>query len=81
MDIVITHAFFPVVNAAKKADEDGIPLFGWADDGWLTMSNTPTVEVADVVQPDPELTERYEQKYQLFKKIYPACRELFTQMA
>lgn len=49
VDIVITHAFFPVVNAAKKADEDGIPLFGWADDGWLTMSNTPTVEVSDVV--------------------------------
>lgn len=50
VDIVITHAFFPVVNAAKKADEDGIPLFGWADDGWLTMSNTPTVDVADVVR-------------------------------
>lgn len=50
VDIIITHAFFPVVNAAKKADEDGIPLFGWADDGWLTMSNTPTVEVADVVR-------------------------------
>ena len=50
VDIVITHAFFPVVNAAKKAAEDGIPLFGWADDGWLTMSNTPTVEVSDVVK-------------------------------
>lgn len=50
VDIIITHAFFPVVNAAKKADEDGIPLFGWADDGWLTMSNTPTVEVDDVVR-------------------------------
>jgi phage terminase large subunit-like protein len=50
VDIIITHAFFPVVNASKKADEDGIPLFGWADDGWLTMSNTPTVEVADVVK-------------------------------
>ena len=49
VDIIITHAFFPVVNAAKKADEDNIPLFGWADDGWLTMSNTPTVEVSDVV--------------------------------
>lgn len=49
-DIVITHAFFPVVNAAKKADEDGIPLFGWADDGWLTMSNTPTVEISDIVK-------------------------------
>ena len=50
IDIIISHAFFPVVNAAKKADEDGIPLFGWADDGWLTMSNTPTVEVSDVVR-------------------------------
>ena len=50
VDIIITHAFFPVVNAAKKADEDNIPLFGWAEDGWLTMSNTPTVEVSDVVR-------------------------------
>ena len=50
VDIIITHAFFPVVNAAKKADEDNIPLFGWADDGWLTMSNTPTVEVSDVIR-------------------------------
>jgi len=50
VDIIITHAFFPIVNAAKKADEDNIPLFGWADDGWLTMSNTPTVEVSDVVR-------------------------------
>lgn len=50
VDIIITHAFFPVVNAAKKADEDGIPLFGWADDGWLTMSNTPTVEISDIVK-------------------------------
>ena len=47
--IVITHAFFPVVMAAKKADEDGIPLFGWRDDGWLTMCNTPTVNASDVV--------------------------------
>ena len=37
-DIIITHAFFPVVAAHIKADEDNIPLFGWEDDGWLTMS-------------------------------------------
>lgn len=47
--IIIPHAFFPVVAAARKADEDNIPLFGWKDDGWLTMSNTPTVEVTDVI--------------------------------
>lgn len=49
VDIVISHAFFPVTAAHKKADEDGIPLFGWADDGWLTMCNTPTVNHSDVV--------------------------------
>lgn len=48
-DIVISHAWFPVVQAYKKADEDGIPLFGWADDGLLTMCNSPTVNHADVV--------------------------------
>ena len=49
VDVIITHAFFPVVMAHKKADEDGIPLFGWADDGFLTLCNSPTVNHADVV--------------------------------
>lgn len=48
-DILITHAFFPIVAAHKKADEDNIPLFGWADDGLLTLCNSPTVNHADVV--------------------------------
>lgn len=49
VDIIITHAFFPVVAAHVKADQDNIPLFGWADDGWLTLCNSPTVNHADVV--------------------------------
>lgn len=48
-DIIITHAFFPVVAAHIKADEDNIPLFGWSDDGWLTLCNSPTVNQADVI--------------------------------
>lgn len=50
IDIAITHAFFPIVAAQTKADEDNIPLFGWQDDGWLTMSNTPTVSYDDVIK-------------------------------
>ena len=50
IDIAITHAWFPVVAAARKADEDNIPLFGWKDDGWLTMSNAPTVNHAEIVE-------------------------------
>lgn len=49
IDIVITHAFFPITAAYKKADEDNIPLFGWQDDGVLTMSNTPTVSYDDII--------------------------------
>ena len=49
VDIIITHGFFPITMAARKADEDNIPLFGWADDGWLTMCNSPTVNIGDVV--------------------------------
>lgn len=49
VDIVIGHAFFPIVAAHRKADEDGIPLFGWQDDGVLTMCNSPTVNASDVV--------------------------------
>ena len=49
IDIIITHAFFPIVAAHVKADKDNIPLFGWQDDGWLTMCNGPTVNQADVI--------------------------------
>lgn len=50
IDIIITHAFFPVVAAHLKADQDNIPLFGWAEDGWLTLCNSPTVNQADVIK-------------------------------
>ena len=50
VNIVIPHCWFPVVAAHEKAEKDNIPLFGWQDDGWLTMCNTPTTEYSDVVK-------------------------------
>lgn len=50
VDIIIPHAFFPVIAAHEKAEKDNIPLFGWQDDGWLTICNTPTTEYSDVVK-------------------------------
>lgn len=49
VDIIITHAFFPAVMANVKAEEDGIPVYEWLDEGWLTLCNTPTVNAEDVV--------------------------------
>jgi xylulokinase len=36
--------------------------------------------VADVIKPEPRLVVKYEARYQQFKKIYPACKELFAQL-
>lgn len=49
VDIIITHGFFPITQAQAKAEEDNIPLYGWADDGWLTLCNHPTVNISDIV--------------------------------
>ena len=35
------------------------------------------VKVVDVVEPEASLAEKYEEKYQKFKKIYPALKEIF----
>lgn len=39
------------------------------------------VHVSRTVEPDPELTARYEERYQKFKQIYPACKTLFKVLA
>lgn len=49
VDIIITHGFFPITQAASKAEEDSIPIFGWQDEGWLTICNGATVNHDDVV--------------------------------
>ena len=38
------------------------------------------VEVDTVINPEPELTAKYEMKYQQWRQIYPACKELFTRI-
>ncbi len=35
------------------------------------------VKVVDTVEPQPDLVAKYEERYQKFKKIYPAVKELF----
>ncbi|MGN0169484.1 MAG: xylulokinase [Lachnospiraceae bacterium] len=39
------------------------------------------VKVVGVVKPEPELASKYEKRYQQFRKIYPACKQLFAEFA
>ena len=48
--VIIPHCWFPIVAAAEKADKDQIPLFGWKDDGWLDMPNTPSMDPSEPVK-------------------------------
>ncbi|HBA48512.1 MAG TPA: xylulokinase [Lachnospiraceae bacterium] len=38
------------------------------------------VKVAETIEPDAGLVEKYEERYQVFREIYPACRPLFGRM-
>ena len=77
--IILPHCWFPIVQATAKADEDNIPLFGWQDDGWLTMSNSPTVNHAEVVNWFVEMRDR---KFAIKKVGHDRkfCREYFVGM-
>jgi len=35
------------------------------------------VKVVDTIEPEAELVKKYEERYQKFKQIYPACKPLF----
>ena len=35
------------------------------------------VKIIDTVEPDEKLVARYEERYQQFREIYPACRPVF----
>ena len=48
--VIIPHAWFPLVSAAQKADEDKIPVFGWQSDGWLDMPNTESMDPREPVK-------------------------------
>lgn len=79
VDIIITHAFFPVVAAHLKADQDNIPLFGWAEDGWLTLCNSPTVNQADIVKWFCEMRDKgFKIKQTGHDRKF--CREYFIEM-
>ena len=79
IDICLPHAWFPIVAAHVKADQDNIPLFGWKDDGWLDMCNAPTNNHADVVK---WFTDRRAQGFKIRQVGHDRkfCREYFIGM-
>jgi hypothetical protein len=54
---------------------------GNLEKGIGTMTPDGVVKSYGEVEPEPELAAKYEERYQKFRKIYPACRDLFLELA
>ena len=39
------------------------------------------IRIKGVEKPDPEISARYQERYEKFRKIYPSCKALFAQLA
>lgn len=37
------------------------------------------VKIKEVIKPDAQITARYEEKYQKFKKLYPALKKMYNE--
>ena len=38
------------------------------------------VKIVDTVEPDPDLVKKYDEKYQKFAKIYPALKDIYSEI-
>lgn len=54
---------------------------GCGEYGSVEEAAEKLVKVIDTVEPDEELTAKYEERYQKFRKIYPALKETFQELS
>ena len=46
----------------------------------VEQAATQIVKVAETIEPEPELAAKYEARYQQYRNIYPACKNLFDKI-
>jgi sugar/nucleoside kinase (ribokinase family) len=72
--IEVMNAALPFVTLYKSSDEEALLVSG---EKTLEAAAEKLVKVVDTVEPTPEIAAKYEERYQQFKEIYPACKPLF----
>lgn len=46
----------------------------------VEQAATQIVKVVETIEPEPELAAKYEARYQQYRNIYPACKDLFDKI-
>ena len=57
-----------------------LAMVGCGQYATVQAASDALVRIASTVEPEPELAARYEERYQQFRKIYPALKTLFPQI-
>lgn len=73
------------IELCMPENEDGpargaVYLAAVASGVYKDLSDAPEAKIAQTVNPDPELVALYAEKYENFKKIYPAMKNLFKEI-
>ncbi len=78
----VLNVTLEIVESEQGPGMGGAMLAMVADGTYPTVKAAcdSLVHVVDTVEPDPTLAALYEERYQQFRKIYPACKALFPQL-
>ena len=71
-----------VIESEEGPALGGAMLAAVADGAFESVEDAAEklVHVVETIEPDPELVEKYEARYQQFKEIYPACKALYPKI-
>lgn len=65
-----------ILNSVTKEYPISYPQSGWSEQNPEDWFNAMVVGM-DVVLPDSALIEKYEKRYDYFRKLYPALKDVF----
>ncbi|MCC8076393.1 MAG: xylulokinase [Clostridiales bacterium] len=78
----VLNVTLEIVESEQGPGMGGAMLAMVADGTYPTVKAAcdKLVHVVDTVEPDPALAALYEERYQQFRKIYPTCKDLFSEL-
>ncbi|MCD8189142.1 MAG: xylulokinase [Clostridiales bacterium] len=78
----VLNVTLEIVESEQGPGMGGAMLAMVADGTYPTVKAVcdSLVHVVDTVEPEPELAALYEERYRQFRKIYPVCKHLFSEL-
>ena len=80
-DIMNLPVLIPAVEEGPSMGGAMLAAVGCGEYASVQEAVDAIVKTADTVMPDPEAVARYEERYQTFRKLYPALKAVFPEMA